>query len=141
MNFKIDIELFYLFKLRIKRFTYLVAPKQWGSPFATQQTLIGISIHAQNSFCQEQSLDSLNLFVLLQQNIVTQLQQVIAICLVSYVLATKSTNPVDSIYLTPQMYLTPFLKSISFENLIRNNKFIAVSVIPAFARHAFSWVS
>lgn len=114
MNFKIDIELFYLFKLRIKSFTYLVAPKQWGSPFATQQTLIGISTHAQNSFYQEQSLDSLNLFVPLQQNIDTQLQQVVAICVVSYVLATKSTNPVDSIYLTPQMYLTPFLKKYKF---------------------------
>lgn len=109
MNFKIDIELFYLFKLRIKRFTtYLVAPKQWGSPFATQQTLIGISRHAQNSFYQEQSLDSLNLFVPLQQNIDTQLQQVIAICVVSYVLATKSTNSVDF------MYLTPFLKKCQF---------------------------
>lgn len=77
-------------------------------------------------------MDSLNLFVPLQQNIDTQLQQVIAICVVSYVLATKSTNPVDS------MYLTPFLKSIGFENLIRNNKFIAVSVLPAFASHVFS---
>lgn len=83
-------------------------------------------------------MDSLNLFVPLQQNIDTQLHQVIAICVVSYVLATKSTNPVDSMYLTPQMYLTPFLKSIRFENLIRNNKFIAVSVLSAFARHAFS---